>query len=54
MNALGYLPSLDGYTAGNLMETGEERPSSYSVSMLSAVQISCHIAEGETAEDWRG
>lgn len=38
----------------NLMETEEERLSSYSLSLLSAVQISCHITEGETAEDWRG
>lgn len=43
-----------GLPAGILMETREERLSSYSVSMLSAGQISCHIAEGETAEDWRG
>lgn len=43
-----------GHPAGNLMKTREESLSSYSVSMLSAVQISCHIAEGETDEDWSG
>lgn len=35
-----------------LTKTREESPSSSSVSMLPAAQISCHIAAGETDEDW--
>lgn len=46
--------SFVGHSAGNLMKTREESPSSDSASMLSAAQISCHIAEGDADEDRRG